>query len=139
MKIFIKEISGDDGLEFEQMVTAKDLDLPEDIFQCLGLLEVYGDFQNVGDEVLVNFEVSGKYRLSCGRCLEDFEIEKIDQFEYIFDIDPRTESIDFTEAVREEMILAMASSPVCREDCKGLCLGCGIDLNKGKCNCKRES
>lgn len=37
--------------------------------------------------------------------------------------------IDLTPLLREELILATPLAPLCRPDCKGLCLECGRDLN----------
>ena len=37
--------------------------------------------------------------------------------------------VDLTELVTEELILATPLAPLCRRDCKGLCLECGEDLN----------
>ena len=39
------------------------------------------------------------------------------------------------EYIRELIILAEPSQPLCKPDCKGLCLQCGIDMNEEKCNC----
>ena len=45
--------------------------------------------------------------------------------------------IDLRPAVREQVLLSIPPSPVCREDCKGLCPNCGKDLNEGECGCDR--
>lgn len=37
--------------------------------------------------------------------------------------------IDLTPLLREELILATPLAPLCKPDCKGLCLVCGRDLN----------
>lgn len=37
--------------------------------------------------------------------------------------------IDLTPLLREELILVTPLAPLCRPDCKGLCLVCGRDLN----------
>lgn len=37
--------------------------------------------------------------------------------------------VDLTELVAEELVLATPLAPLCRRDCKGLCLECGEDLN----------
>ncbi len=37
--------------------------------------------------------------------------------------------IDLTPLLREELILTTPLAPLCRPDCKGLCLVCGDDLN----------
>jgi uncharacterized protein len=46
--------------------------------------------------------------------------------------------LDFSDAVREAIVLSMPISPLCREDCKGLCPHCGIDLNQESCRCAEE-
>lgn len=43
--------------------------------------------------------------------------------------------LDLGEAVREELALAVPAFPLCRDDCAGLCPGCGADLNAGPCRC----
>lgn len=42
-------------------------------------------------------------------------------------------TIDLWEALREEVLLAAPPSPLCREECKGLCPQCGQDLNERDC------
>ncbi|TPW17028.1 MAG: hypothetical protein FD129_535 [bacterium] len=44
-------------------------------------------------------------------------------------------SVDLTDPVREAIILAEPMNPVCRPDCRGLCAGCGADLNSESCRC----
>jgi uncharacterized protein len=45
----------------------------------------------------------------------------------------RGKTIDLAPALREQVLLATPPSPLCREDCKGLCATCGKDLNQGDC------
>ena len=47
------------------------------------------------------------------------------------------ESIDLEPLFREQFVLAIPFAPLCREDCKGLCSQCGIDLNSGTCTCEK--
>jgi uncharacterized protein len=47
------------------------------------------------------------------------------------------ETIDLEPLFREQFVLAVPFAPVCREDCKGLCPQCGIDLNSGTCSCEQ--
>jgi uncharacterized protein len=37
--------------------------------------------------------------------------------------------LDLAETVREAISLAEPIAPLCRPDCRGLCLECGTDLN----------
>jgi uncharacterized protein len=46
------------------------------------------------------------------------------------------ETIDLEPLFREQFVLAVPYAPLCREDCKGLCPQCGIDLNSGTCSCE---
>ena len=36
----------------------------------------------------------------------------------------------------EALVLALPGFPTCREDCQGVCAGCGTNLNEGSCSCK---
>ena len=46
--------------------------------------------------------------------------------------------IDFRDAVQEQVIMAIPMQPLCREDCRGLCPGCGANLNLEKCRCRPD-
>jgi uncharacterized protein len=48
------------------------------------------------------------------------------------------DSVDITEDFREEILLHVPGFAVCSEDCRGICPRCGVDLNKGSCECKTE-
>lgn len=49
------------------------------------------------------------------------------------------DEIDFTDALQEQVVLALPYKPICHEDCKGLCPQCGQDLNKNVCQCGNEA
>ena len=40
--------------------------------------------------------------------------------------------------MREVFLLEMDTKNLCSEDCKGLCPGCGADLNVEACRCRKE-
>ncbi|MGE3975217.1 MAG: DUF177 domain-containing protein [Bdellovibrionales bacterium] len=46
--------------------------------------------------------------------------------------------IDVGDIVHEALALAQPTKPICKEDCKGLCLVCGEDLNVSNCNCAEQ-
>ena len=41
--------------------------------------------------------------------------------------------------VYNEILMRFPMKTLCREDCKGLCLKCGKNLNEGECGCDRAS
>jgi uncharacterized protein len=43
--------------------------------------------------------------------------------------------VDISGIVREAVVLALPGQMVCTSECKGLCSGCGQDLNAGACEC----
>lgn len=61
-----------------------------------------------------------------------FDLEDAD--EMIFD----GKKIDLDPIVREQVLLALPMSAVCREDCKGLCAQCGQNLNEKQCGCEQK-
>jgi uncharacterized protein len=60
-----------------------------------------------------------------------FDVDRVDEETY------SGKEIDLTPAVREQILLQNPASPLCREDCLGLCVRCGKDLNEGECGCDR--
>ena len=43
--------------------------------------------------------------------------------------------LDLTETVKQYLALNLPMKPVCRNDCKGICMNCGADLNNLPCQC----
>ncbi len=56
-----------------------------------------------------------------------FELDEIDAEPF------NGKTIDLDPVVREQVLLALPVSVLCREDCKGLCSTCGQDLNEKNC------
>jgi uncharacterized protein len=48
------------------------------------------------------------------------------------------EALDVDEIVKEQILLAVPTRMLCREDCKGICPQCGVDKNTGECNCETK-
>jgi len=105
------------------------------------------------DGYLVNGEFSGSILLPCGRCVEDFELPVQGDFDSFEQPATVGESLEDESRLRvnagqpefdaagflwEQFLLALPESPVCSEDCKGLCPTCGINRNQGACTCARE-
>ena len=103
----------------------------------------------IEEEVLAQFSGAVKVRVSCDRCAEEFSIEiplKFSQ-EYVMHGDEvgsdqmeitRDFKIDITEPLRQEVLTALPLKKLCKEDCAGLCVACGTNLNLEKCKCKNK-
>ena len=91
-------------------------------------------------------------RCSCARCLNEFEQELQQLMEFkLLDQEPDTadeqaenwaiicnDEIDLRDMVKEVIILSMPLRPLCSLQCRGLCPGCGVDLNHEQCHCQGE-
>ncbi|MBN1918181.1 MAG: DUF177 domain-containing protein [Verrucomicrobia bacterium] len=78
--------------------------------------------------------------MECHRCLKRYE-HPVDASGYIWEQPVRLsgdEIIDLTEGIREDILLSLPLKNLCSENCKGLCPGCGKDLNEGPCGCGSE-
>jgi uncharacterized protein len=108
--------------------------------------------------ILVKGKLRTEVELTCSRCLGRYTTPLTMQLEdeYIPTVDvlsgaplpapdeptPFTidehHSIDLGEAVRQYSLLAVPMKPLCREDCRGICAGCGKNLNEGPCACPQR-
>ena len=91
----------------------------------------------LGDELLVRGTLQLACACICSRCGQTYHT-KFSEKAYCesFEI-AGTEILDLTESVREGIILALPSYPICKEDCKGICFHCGQDLNVSACRCAK--
>ena len=65
------------------------------------------------------------------------EAGEIDQDELTV-IHASTNEIDIAEDIKEYIVLAVPMKLLCKDDCAGLCVTCGTNLNHGTCTCPRD-
>jgi DUF177 domain-containing protein len=83
------------------------------------------------DEVQARDEDSDEGH-STGRPKRTFAADEVNEETY------SGKAIDLDPVVREQLLLALPSYPVCQESCKGLCPVCGTNLNERDCGCDRR-
>ena len=97
----------------------------------------------VSDGVLVVGDVRVGWQSSCRRCLEPVTGTSEVEFREMYSEHPvdgetypiRHEAIDLELVAREAILLDLPLAPLCREECLGLCVTCGTDLNNQSCTC----
>lgn len=124
--------------------------------RAAGSLQVRGSVLASGKELLVQASVLCPVEVSCRRCLapipialdqplratlapresdaagpEEMELHSSDLEVVTYE----GEDVVLDDLVREQILLGVPAYPLCREDCAGLCLQCGKDLNEGSCGC----
>jgi uncharacterized protein len=85
--------------------------------------------------------------LSCGRCLKSFDSPVELQVDEIFSREPETEQwgigadnlLDLREPLRQQILLALPTHPLCSPDCEGLCQVCGQELRVCHHNPNRDT
>lgn len=104
------------------------------------------------DMVCVEFQAVVTVNRICSRCLGDVvcnhildvkrtinvakkeaytdDTSEYDEIGYIEDC-----TLDVDMLVLDELYTILPMSVLCKEDCKGICKVCGINLNKSTCNC----
>ena len=113
-------------------------------------VHVTGRVRNMAGAMLLNARLSSVLSLVCDRCARPFEREKTVEYETLLafelangesdDIVLLNEDgeLELDELMREVFLLEMDTKNLCSEHCKGLCPGCGADLNTESCRCKKE-
>jgi len=108
------------------------------------------------DSFAVEGEFEGSRRVACDRCGELVEQKLVRSFSYLAttrkeeisdlqNVEVREEEvntlylqelvIDLGEILQEQADLAVPVKTLCSDDCKGVCPGCGVDLNRRICSC----
>ena len=86
---------------------------------------------NTGGSLLVTGIVSGDAVTTCVRCLDPAEYRLEGEVEGYF-------TIDLTSLLVAALSLELPQTPLCDDDCKGLCSGCGANLNYEECTCDKS-
>jgi len=137
---------------------------PPTEFQAGGASHLRGSATKMGRKVLVQTKFRVPLTGQCKRCLKPLQLDEPVELIRTYvpgdqvrgpaehrsgvsegSFDPglvdedayQGKEIDLTPAVREQILLYIPSSPLCREECLGLCPRCGKDLNEGDCGCDR--
>jgi uncharacterized protein len=157
MRIELENLEGGKG-DFAHVYNPDELNPVDERVKLTAPATVNGKIRLAGNEVFVNGHVDTRAQVECDRCLKlielpvnaDFELEYITGSEYessavaelteaemsvaVFD----GEALDIDEIVKEQILLAVPTRMLCREDCKGICPQCGVDKNTGECNCETK-
>ncbi|MBI5057915.1 MAG: DUF177 domain-containing protein [Nitrospirae bacterium] len=109
--------------------------------------------------VLIEGSVKVTAEFKCSRCLKEYSLPLALSFkeEYVpaeevgkekneleltndeLDVSfYRDDEIDMEELIKEQILLAVPMKPLCGDECRGLCPGCGINLNEGACACGKK-
>src|ERR1700722_12395014 len=116
--------------------------------------EHHGKHQIIRD-IRLRGRLTAGLELDCARCVEPVAQEISREFELLYrplGADAGRDELSVTDAeaeigyyqgqgilledvLREQVLLALPLKITCREDCRGLCPQCGVNLNQHQCSC----
>lgn len=125
-------------------------------YRFLSPLLVTISYHRSMEDIFFSGKVEGDLSGLCAHCLEEYPLHVTREFSCVLS-PQRTfgrevaltrddlalsfyagKEIDLSPLVYEQVILALPTHPLCREECKGLCSRCGTNLNLGQCGCREE-
>jgi uncharacterized protein len=121
-------------------------------------IHAYGDITKSNDQVIFRGEFSAPVKIVCSRCAEEFKKNLESELVFVLTMVPEQEfeqfeedetedfrfipegiqEYDFSEIIRDQIILNLEMKPLCSEECRGICPDCGKNLNHEDCSCKAE-
>jgi uncharacterized protein len=119
------------------------------------LVEEHHGKHKIIKDIRLRGRLSTGLELQCARCLEPVRQDVAREFELLYrplGADAGRDELSVTDAeaeigyyqgdgilledvLREQVLLALPLKVTCSEDCRGLCLHCGKNLNQEKCSC----
>lgn len=112
-------------------------------------------YYRAGTDLFIAGTLTAQTDATCARCAEEFKASNDRAFRLVMapksigmdgDAGLRADDLEFSlydgaeidlgPLVREQLILALPTRPLCQDDCRGLCPHCGINLNRGECQCR---
>ncbi len=110
-----------------------------------------GTVRNTAGVLVMTGEINTCLHGVCDRCASDFSrnvafpidvvlVEELsneeNEDEWVFPLEG--ECADLEDIVRTVFVLNLDSKLLCKPDCKGICGGCGRNLNDEPCICQKE-
>ena len=132
--------------EYEWELGKKDAPEYNDSVYIKGVFEVSNRHKLQYD---FNGSIEFTLKLACDRCAGEFSRDFRESLHFVLknsetdfdDLDIlafTTMEADITDYIRDIVLTAIPMKVLCKEDCRGLCVKCGMNLNKDKCDCRNQ-
>ncbi len=142
--------------DIEASFTPDETELGDDALRLSSDVKIKAAASRRRTEVHLNGKLTTSVEVNCDRCAEIVAIPVNQTFDAVFiaanedaqdevrdlaaeDLSVSTyegETLDLADFAREQILLALDTRILCRENCKGLCPDCGANLNEETCACR---
>jgi uncharacterized protein len=145
-----KLLPEDTRLASNEVVTLPDADGEETRIEC----RVEVGVRKIGETFYIHVDLTGNLTTNCHKCLEEIQycitpsfdvvvqrsrngvgVESRENDDYVM-VPYGTGEFSLDDYIYENLILDIPMKILCREDCRGLCPGCGVNLNAEACRCE---
>ncbi len=124
-------------IHFEEELDPQKLGLDIGIMHFEAPLFVEGDISYSDEDLILEARVEGVKVFACSRCLERVTTPFEKDLTLDFETD-RKSNINALPELSEELLVDNPIHVLCKDDCKGLCVRCGANLNQGACRCPKD-
>ncbi len=129
-----------------------EFDYPNLIIEDEKFTPMVGKFTvtRTGEGILVQGNFNTTANMACIRCLEMSDVPVLGYIEELFFYPPSAApdqdsfvmgedgNVDLGPLIRQLALLDRPMQPRCKEDCEGLCMDCGTNLNIEDCGCEED-
>lgn len=137
MRIAVDRIN-EEGVRLEEEIEASRWDMDSFDIKFVNKIHIICYFFKSGKEILVETKVLTHRLVTCSRCLSEVNQEVTQNFDFHYDINTLREYLEMDEEIREAILLNYPMKVLCGPTCKGICPGCGSNLNYQECACKNN-
>lgn len=137
---------------FEQTIKMESLNFDRgDIYQ--GPLQLVAEINKFETNIQCKVGLATIANYHCDRCLEGYQRPVAIEFSFLIHVGRdqwqsgeddvihlpvETVEADISQQIIEQLILAVPMKMLCAEDCRGICPGCGVNLNESACQCREK-
>jgi uncharacterized protein len=144
---------------FASVYAPDELPLEDELMRLASEAKIEGRARKKREQISLQGMVNASIEVACDRCAAPVIVPVDAGFDVTYvpaesqEVEPEAtelqaeelsyavyegDYLDIDELAREQLLLALPTRQLCREDCRGLCLTCGADLNTGTCGCEQQ-
>lgn len=135
MKIEVEKIN-DKAIEAEEEIPASSWEMDSTDVIFVGSICLKCKFFRAGEKIVIETLVTTQREIVCSRCLDSVRQANEQNFKNTYKVSELGECLEVDNDIRENILLNFPMKVLCKEDCKGVCPLCGVNLNNQKCNCQ---
>ena len=160
MRIYLPEVKERRGEALQYRFQGKNRDYLKESAAAENGFTLNLSVRSSDDKIMVSGRFEAGITVNCSRCLRPFRQQIDSEIDEIFTVSPlpdkksspedlaeetanqltvRGDYLYLDEYIRQLFIISQVYNPLCQPDCRGLCPGCGTDLNESTCSCVDEA